>query len=150
MLWVYIDQYKGCLSRECLCAFFGVTSRGLRAWKARGPSKRQCKDMILLAHIKEQHRLCLGTYGRGRMTQELKEEGLLVGERCVGRLMAASDIRVERKRKYKATTDSAHSLGVAPNLLEGDFTCSGPNQKWACDIYPEHSETRMFWVYFSL
>ena len=131
MKFSYIDQYGGCLSLEHLCDFFAVTSRGLRAWKARGPSKRHCKDMIVLAQIKEQHRLCLGTYGRARMTKELKDEGLQVGERRVGRLMAANDIRVDRKRKYRLTTNSAHSLGVAPNLLGGDFTCSGPNQKWA-------------------
>ena len=141
MKFAYISQYEGCLSQEHLCDFFGVTSRGLRAWKVRGASKRQCKDMILLAHIKEHHRLCLGTYGRSRMTQELKEEGLQVGERCVGRLMAANDIRVDRKRKYRVTTDSAHSLGVAPNLLGGDFACSGPNQNGP-QIYPTSGHKR--------
>lgn len=50
----------------------GVTDRGLRAWKRRPPSLRQRRDLILLAHIREQHRLCLGSYGRPRMTEELK------------------------------------------------------------------------------
>ena len=148
MKFAYIDQYRGCLSLEHLCRFFGVTSRGLRAWKARGLSRRQRTDMIVLAHIREQHRLCLGTYGRARMTQELKEDGIDVGERRVGRLMAANDIRVNRKRKYKLTTDSAHSLGVAPNLLDGDFTCTGPNQKWASDI--SYIWTQQGWLYLAV
>lgn len=40
-----------------------------------------------LAHIKEQSRLSLGSYGRPRMTEELKEVGVDVGHRRVGRLM---------------------------------------------------------------
>lgn len=34
--------------------------------------------MIVLAHIKEQSRLSLGSYGRPRMTEELKELGSML------------------------------------------------------------------------
>jgi hypothetical protein len=44
-------------------------------------------DMVVLAHIKEQSRLSLGSYGRPRMTEELKEVGVDVGHRRVGRLI---------------------------------------------------------------
>ena len=40
--------------------------------------------MALLAHIKEQHRLSLNSYGRPRMTEELKELGVFVGHHRVG------------------------------------------------------------------
>ncbi|MBB3981135.1 hypothetical protein GGR44_000766 [Sphingobium fontiphilum] len=43
--------------------------------------------MKVLAYIREQYRLSLGSYGRPRMTMALKEVGLDVGERRVGRLM---------------------------------------------------------------
>ena len=39
-------------------------------------SQRQRDDMVLLAHIREQHRLSLKSYGRPRMTEELQERGL--------------------------------------------------------------------------
>lgn len=55
--------------------------------------------MILLAHIREQHRLSLGSYGRLRMTQELKELGLQVGLRRVARIMRDNGIQVLRNRK---------------------------------------------------
>ena len=42
--------------------------------------------MVVLAHIKEQSRLSLGSYGRPRMTEELKEVGVDVGHRRVGRV----------------------------------------------------------------
>jgi len=90
--------------------------------------------MVVLAHIKEQSRLSLGSYGRPRMTQELKEVGVDVGHRRVGRLMRENGIVVERTRKFKATTDSDHRFNIAPNLLDRDFTADQPNQKWAGDI----------------
>ena len=88
----------------------------------------------MLAHIKEQSRLSLGSYGRPRMTEELKEIGLNTGCRRVGRLMRQNGIYVVRTRKNKATTDSNHKFNIAPNLLDRNFVADGPNQKWADDI----------------
>lgn len=81
--------------------------------------------------IREQYSLSLGSYGRPRMTMELKEAGLAVGERRVGRLMRTNGIKPVRTRKHKVTTDSHHRLGVAANWLDGDFVAAAPNQKWA-------------------
>jgi hypothetical protein len=49
-----------------------VSPRGLRAFRSCPASRRQHMDMIVPAHIKEQSRLSLGSYGRPRMTEELK------------------------------------------------------------------------------
>jgi putative transposase len=68
------------------------------------------------------------------MTMELKEAGLGVGERRVGRLMRLNGIRRVRTRRHKVTTDSNHRLGVAANWADGDFVAASPNQKWAGDI----------------
>jgi len=81
--------------------------------------------MKVLAHIREQY--SLGSYGRPRMTMELKEVGLDVGERRVGRLMKINGIKPVRTRKHKVTTDSHHRLGGAANWLEGDFAADAPN-----------------------
>jgi len=48
--------------------------------------------MKVLAHIREQYSLSLGSYGRPRMTMELKEVRLDVGERRVGRLKCSSSL----------------------------------------------------------
>ena len=64
------------------------------------------------------------------MTDDLKEVGVDVGHRRVGRLMRENGIVVERTRKFKTTTDSDHTFNIAPNLLDRDFTADGPNQKW--------------------
>jgi hypothetical protein len=38
-------------------------------------------------------------------------------------------IKVIRTQKYKATTDSNHTFNIALNLLDQDFSATGPNQK---------------------
>ena len=121
MKFQYIADYSGSLTRSHLCRLMGVTERGLHAWKHRPPSQRQRRDMVLLAHIRDQHRLSLGSYGRPRMTEELNELGLQVGQRRVGRLMRQNGIQVVRTRKFKATTDSRHDFPVADNLLQRRF-----------------------------
>src|SRR5690606_27201039 len=90
--------------------------------------------MVLLAHIQEQYRLSLKSYGRPRMTQELKSIGLSVGHRRIGRLMRQNNIYAVRTRKYKVTTDSSHTFNIAPNLLDQNFSANKANEKWARDI----------------
>lgn len=104
--------------------------------------------MILLAHIREQHHLSLGSYGRPRMTQELKEIGLAVGHRRVGRLMRENGINVVRTRKYQTTTNSDHKFSIAPNLLNRNFQAQHINQKWAGDI--SYIWTREGWLYLAV
>ncbi len=48
--------------------------------------------------------------------------------------MALHGIKARAKKKYKATTDSKHSLPVAPNLLGRQFAISVPNRVWTSDI----------------
>ena len=131
-----------------LCRVVQVSTRGYRAWAARPVCQRERTDLKVLAHIREQYSLSKGTYGRPRMTMELKEVGLEVGERRVGRLMKINGIRPVRTRRHKVTTDSQHSLGVAANVLDGNFLAEAPNQKWAGDI--TYIWTAEGWLYLAV
>lgn len=79
MRFAFIQEHRKHFPVDRLCRMLNVTSRGFRAWHSRPVSQRQRDDMVILAHIREQHHLSLGSYGRPRMTQELKEIGLQVG-----------------------------------------------------------------------
>jgi transposase InsO family protein len=111
-------------------------------------SQRQRDDMVLLAHIREQHTRSLHSYGRPRMTEELRELGFKAGQRRIGRLMRENGIVAIRTRKYKVTTDSNHILAVAPNLLDRDFSATASNQKWAGDI--TYIWTSEGWLYLAV
>lgn len=125
----FVEEHWDTFPVTRLCHVMDVSMHGLRAFRSRPASRRQRSDLVTLAHIKEQSRLSLGSYGRLRMTEELKEIGLDIGHRRVGRLMRQNDISVVRTRKHKATTDSNHKLNIAPNLLDRDFAADVPNRK---------------------
>ena len=57
MRFAFIDAWKKVWPVEILCRVMQVTSRGFRAWKVRAMSQRQRDDMVILAHIREQHSL---------------------------------------------------------------------------------------------
>ena len=85
--------------------------------------------MVFLINIRNQFAQNYNCYGRVRMTEALKDLGLQVGHRRVGRLMRQNGISVIRTRKHKVTIDSNHKSNIAPNLLDRDFTADRPNQK---------------------
>jgi len=144
----FMDAWRKTFPISRMCRILRVSSRGYRAWRTRSPSQRQRGDMVLLAHIRDQHARSLQSYGRPRMTEELQELGLTVGHRRVGRLMRENGIVAIRTRKYKATTDSNHALAVAPNLLDRDFYAAAPNRKWTGDI--TYIWTREGWLYLAV
>jgi putative transposase len=45
-------------------------------------------------------------------------------------MLKACGLRARGKRRFKATTNSAHDLPVAPNLLARNFTVDAPNKVW--------------------
>ncbi|BCA79007.1 transposase [Desulfuromonas sp. AOP6] len=57
------------------------------------------------------------------------------------------NIRCKQVKKYKATTNSNHTLPVAPNLLDLEFAMSGPNQAWVADI--TYVATEEGWLYLA-
>ena len=134
MRFAFIDAWRHQWRVATLCRVMRVSERGYRSWRGRPTSTHARTDMKVQAHIREQYSLSLGSYGRPRMTMDLKEAGLAVGERHVGRLMRLNGIRPVRTHKHKVTTDSHHRLGVAANWLDGDFVADAPNRKWAGDI----------------
>jgi putative transposase len=62
--------------------------------------------------------------------------------------MRRQGLRAKAARKFKAMTSSRHSLPVADNLLQQDFTTSAPNQTWVGDITCMHTEEG--WLYLAV
>ena len=73
------------------------------------------------------------SYGRPRITAELRRRGWKVNPKRVYRLMRADNLLCVRKRKFVVTTDSNHSRKVYPNLA-GEMVLTGIDQLWVADI----------------
>ena len=78
----------------------------------------------------------------------MKQIGLDVGHRRVGRLMRQNGISVVRTRQHKVTTDSDHKFNIVPDLLDWDFAAEQPNQKCAGDI--SYVWMREGWLYLAV
>jgi len=148
MIFRLIDAEKAHIPIQRACRQMGVSQSGYYAWKGRPASRRQCEDMILLAHIRNAFALSNETYGSPHMTRDLQDDGFAIGRRRVARLMRDSGLQARRKRRFRRTTDSRHVWPVAPNILDDNFTAERPNQKWGVDI--SYIWTTQGWLYLAV
>lgn len=131
-----------------MCRTLGVSSSGYYAWRSRGPSEHQKADDALAVKVLEVHAKSRQTYGRPRIHDKLKKQGVRVSGKRLARVMNEQGVRGKVKKKFVVTTDSDHPLEVAPNVLDRDFTASGPNQRWVGDI--TYLFTPKGWVYLAV
>ena len=87
------------------------------------------------------------TYGSPRIHQTLLRDGYHVSKKWVERLMKETGIYAVTKKKYRATTDSKHTLPVAANHLNRNFSVNKLNQFWVADI--TYIYTQEGWLYLS-
>jgi transposase InsO family protein len=73
------------------------------------------------------------SYGRPRITAELRRRGWTVNAKRVYRLLREDNLLCVRKRKFVVTTNSNHGLRVYPNLAR-DMVLTGVDQLWRADI----------------
>ncbi len=73
------------------------------------------------------------SYGRPRITAELRRQDWTVNPKLVYRLMREDNLLCVRKRKFVVTTDSNHTRKVYLNLAPG-MILTAPDQLWRADI----------------
>ncbi len=131
-----------------MCRILQVSSSGYYEWVARTPSQRDLDNQFLDQKIIEIYQFHKGRYGGFRIWQELLIAGIHCSLNRVKRRLNALNLKAKTKRKFKATTDSAHKYPVAPNLLNRDFTTTAPNQTWVGDI--TYIPTAQGWLYLAV
>ena len=108
-----------------------VSRSGFYRFQENVPTKPD-GDMDLRDAI---HRIALEwpSYGRPRITKELRRQGWTVNPKRVHRLLREDNLLCLRKRKFVVTTNSNHGRRVYPNLA-GEMAPTGVNQLWVADI----------------
>ena len=118
-----------------MCDTLDVTRGGYYRSLGRAPCASAVRRAELVGRIREAHAASRGLYGSPRVTAELNEQGIAVGENTVARLMSKHAIRSRVAAKFRPrTTDSDHPNPIAPHLLGRDFSADRPDRKWATDI----------------
>lgn len=149
MKYAWIDTHREEFELAPMCDALTVSMSGYRSWKGGGsPTRTRLTDAQMLALIQAIHQELKGAYGSPRMVLELRERGFPASKERVERLMRENGIQARHKRRFKATTDSKHSLPVAPNLLSRDFAPAAPNQVWTADM--TYIWTDEGWLYLAV
>ena len=73
------------------------------------------------------------SYGRPRITAELKRRGWEVNHKRVHRILREDNLLCLRRRKFVLTTDSGHALRVYPNRAR-QMLLTDVDQLWRADI----------------
>ena len=86
------------------------------------------------------------SYGRPRITAQLRRQGWTVNPKRVYRLMREDNLLCVRKRRFVVTTtDSDHGRRVYPNLA-AQMQLTGINQLWVADITYIRLETEFVYL----
>ncbi|WP_430640268.1 IS3 family transposase [Denitrovibrio acetiphilus] len=131
-----------------ICKTLKVSRSSYYSWINRKASKRSQDDEKLKVFIRMAHKKGRGTYGVEKLQYELRgEHGIEVSLHRIKRLRKEMGLRCKQVKKFKATTNSKHNHPVAPNLLNQNFSVSGPCQVWVSDI--TYCATDEGWLYLA-
>jgi len=118
------------LAIERMCVLAGVSRRSF--YRFDPDAKPGERDMDLRDAI-QRIALEMPSYGRPRITAELRRHGWVVNPKRVHRIMREDNLLCLRRRKFIVTTDSRHGFRVYPNLA-GEMKLTSVNQLWIADI----------------
>ena len=144
----FISDHREIFKVGRMCNVLDVSRSGYYSWRKRPESlrkkeNRKLADQIRIIHSQKYKKV----YGSPRIHRELSDKGISCSQNRVARIMKQEEIRAIVPRKYKATTDSNHTLPVAPNLLKQEFDVKEPNKAWLADI--TYIATGEGWLYLA-
>jgi putative transposase len=131
-----------------MCALLNVSRSGFYAWRTRPESRRSRENRALEDRIRLLHANSHGIYGAPRIHRDLDDDGVRCGKNRVARIMRVAGIRSRSRKKFKATTNSRHSLPVGPNLLNQNFNVEAGDSAWVGDI--TYIWTDEGWLYLAV
>ena len=140
-------EHKSQFRLHSMCRVLRVQRSGYYAWKKRPKSKRTLVDEFLLVKIKQSFEESQSIYGSPRVHCDLREDGVLCGEKRIARLMRKAQLRSVRgykRPRYKVGMPAT----TAPNRLQREFTVAQPDQVWVTDI--TYIRTHEGWLYLTV
>ena len=132
-----------------MCKTLRVSRSGFYAWLGRPESDRARADRELTELIRGVFDDSRGIYGAPRVFRTLRRRGVSCGRHRVARLMRITGLRSKTRQRFRVkTTDSNHSLPIAPDLLARDFSASAANEAWVSDM--TYIRTDEGWLYLAV
>ncbi|GAB1641413.1 IS3 family transposase [Krasilnikovia sp. MM14-A1259] len=133
----FIDQHRDRYAVALLLRVLNIGESTYYQWirQAERPCDRDLVDLGLLSNIHEIWEASGHTYGADRVHQQLRRDGIRVGRKRVERLMAAQGWQGAYLRRgwRGGSTRQDPAATPAPDLVNRDFTATGPNRLWVAD-----------------
>jgi putative transposase len=147
MRYAWIEEHRDAFGIARMCGLLEVSRSGYCQWRGREPSDRARSNALLDAAVSQLHAVSRRSYGRPRIVQGLRKQGLQVGHERVRKSLVRQGLRPLYKRPYRVTTDSNHRKPVAENILDRRFDGWPINRAWVADI--TYVSTAQGWLYLA-
>lgn len=123
-----------------------VTVAGYYSWLKRLYKKDDSDQTKIREIVRKVYLDSNCVYGGLKISKVIKHDyGITVNHKKVASIMRKEKIISKSSKKYKATTNSKHSLPIADNILNRDFQAIRPNMKMVSDI--TYIPTDEGWLY---
>jgi len=145
----FIIQHKNTYPVSLQCRVLDVSRNGYYHYeKVTRKKALDLEHLEMLEWVK-----CLGeksdySYGSRRMKKALNALSYPVSRNKARKLMQEAGVKVRRHKKYKATTNSNHSLPVFENILARQFDVAKVDQVYVSDI--TYIWTKEGWLYLAV
>ncbi len=131
----FIAERRHDFGVEPICRALDVSAAAYYERASGRRSARAIEDERLLAEIRQTQKRNYEAYGYRRTWKALLRAGEQVPRCQVQRLMRAAGIRgAKRRGRPWRTTKPDPQAHRRPDLVERDFTATGPNQLWVADL----------------
>jgi len=136
----FIDDHREEYGVEPICRVLPIAPSTYYAHKERQArpetrSRRSLRDEMLRDRIDRTWRENFEVYGVRKMWKELKRQEEPVARCTVHRLMRQMGLQgATRGRKFTRTTIADDSVARPGDLVDRNFTATGPNQLWVADL----------------
>jgi len=150
MRYRFVREHRQVWPIEVQCRVLEVSRSGYYAWLGRPESRTARRRVELTDRIREIHRRPHhNNYGAPRVHRELLAQGCVCNRKTVEKLMCQAGIHARTCRRFRVTTtNSRHSLPIAPNRLARQFQPAACHQAWTMDI--TYIPTDEGWLYLAL
>jgi putative transposase len=131
----FVDEHRGRFGVEPICRTLGVSASAYYQRKTGQRSARAIDDERLLARIREIHKANYEAYGYRRTWLALLRAGEQAPRCQVQRLMKDHGIQgAKRRGKPWRTTRPDPLAHRRPDLVDRDFSATGPDRRWVADL----------------
>lgn len=114
--------------------FLGVSRSGYRAFLNRKVSAAKQRKETIKKQIQTIYDNSKQNYGAPKIAKKLRESGVTIAERTVGKYMREMGIKAQWIKPWTTTTRDSDFSNELHNILDEHFNPERPNAVWCTDI----------------